>query len=71
MIVFGSQPKKKSKKEFLCTFWAPKGTYSKIDSLCTFWAPKWKTFKVLKLKSQTESSFEMCVICQALFKVQD
>ena len=54
MNVFGSQPKI-SKIEFLCTFWAPNRKFSKIDFLCTFWAPNSKTFKVLKLKGQTDS----------------
>ena len=65
MNVFGSQPKI-SKIEFLCTFWAPNRKFSKIDFLCTFWAPKSKTFKVLKLKGQTDSLIKMCAICQVL-----
>ena len=35
-----------------------------------FWAPKSKTFKVIKLKGQTDSSIKMCAMCQALFTLQ-
>ena len=35
-----------------------------------FWAPKSKTFKVIKLKGQTDSLIKMCVMCQVLFTLK-